>query len=311
MKKRFEKLVKLGVLTALAMYFVNKSIEHYASLRNLLSLHDGTYYNWKNIRIFYKKQGSGSPILLVHDLYPSSSSQEWSEIMDQLAEHHTVYALDLPGCGRSDKPQITYTNYYYVLMLTSFVQDVIKEKCDVMSTGKSGSFTVLAASIEPELFGKLTLINPESTSTLEAVPDTRSKVIKFLVDIPILGTSLYYLLTAENQVEEAFCEKYFYNPSHVNKKLMQTYYESAHGKQGNGRYLMASLHGNYVNNTIRYALPKLSNDIHLIFGKEWDHVDNIAESYRSLNDSITCSFVEKTKMLPQLEAPEKILSLIE
>ena len=310
MKKRFEKLVKLGVLTAIVMYFINKSIESYASLKNLLTSHEGTFYNWKNTRIFYKKAGSGSPILLIHDLYPTSSSQEWYKIMDQLSEHHTIYALDLPGCGRSDKPQITYTNYYYVLMLIDFIQNVVKEKCDIMSTGISGSFTLLAASIEPQLFGKLTLINPVSPAKLEKIPDTRSKVIKFLVDVPILGTSLYYLLTAENQVEEEFCEKYFYNPFHVDSKLMHTYYESAHRMEGNGRYLMASLHGNYVNNTIRFALPKLSNDIHLIFGKECSHVDNVAASYRSLNDSITCSFIEKTKMLTQLEAPEKLFNLI-
>ena len=65
--------------------------------------------------------------LLIHDLTPSSSAYEWSKMIDELAESHTVYALDLLGCGRSDKPSITYANYLYVQLITDFAKQVIKE----------------------------------------------------------------------------------------------------------------------------------------------------------------------------------------
>lgn len=307
MKKRFQRLLKLGVLTAILMYFINKSIESYALVRNLLTSHEDNYFRWKEHKIFYNKTGTGSPVLLIHDLYPSSSSQEWCEVVDKLAADHTVYTLDLLGCGRSDKPNMTYTCYYYVLLITDFVRKVIGEKTDVMSTGKSGSFTVLAANMNPDLFGKITLVNPESLGKLECLPDYRSKILKFVMDLPIAGTSVYYLMTSETQIEDDFSERYFYNPFHVSSRMMHTYYESAHIKQGGGRHLLASLHGCYVNNTIRFALPALTQKLHLIFGNEMDNANNIAKSYQELNNSITCSFVEKTKMLPQMEAPEKFL----
>ena len=311
MKKRFQLLVKLGVLTAILMYFINKSIESYALVRNLLSSQKDDFYKWKEHKIFYQKIGEGSPILLIHDLHPSSSSQEWCEVVDKLAEKHTVYTLDLLGCGRSDKPNMTYTNYYYVMLITDFIKDVIGEKTKVMSTGISGSFTILAANMNPDLFDDITLVNPQSLNKLECVPDYRSKVLKFVMYLPIIGNSVYYLMTSETQTEFDFSEKYFYNPFHVTSKMMHTYYESAHIKQGGGRHLMACLNGCYVNNTIRFALPNIKQDIHLIFGDHVDNAENIAKSYHHYNEFLTYGFVEKTNMIPQLEAPEKFLAALD
>ena len=45
----------------------------------------------------HHRQGSGSPIVLVHGI--GSRWQVWRPILDRLAEHHDVIALDLPGFG--------------------------------------------------------------------------------------------------------------------------------------------------------------------------------------------------------------------
>ena len=51
-----------------------------------------------------------------------------TKVIDKLAENHAVYALDLLGCGRSEKPKITYTNYLYVQLISDFIKNVIHEK---------------------------------------------------------------------------------------------------------------------------------------------------------------------------------------
>ena len=125
MKKRLETLLKLGIFAGIVMYFANKFVESSALLRKLLKINSGYYYNWKHGSIYYTKQGHGDPLLLIHDLYPSSSSAEWNEVIEDLSQSHTVYAIDLPGCGRSAKPHITYVNYFYTQLLSDFVTDVI------------------------------------------------------------------------------------------------------------------------------------------------------------------------------------------
>ncbi|WP_280233841.1 alpha/beta fold hydrolase [Nocardia cyriacigeorgica] len=51
------------------------------------------------VRMHYVTGGSGTPVVLIHG-WPQTW-YGWWEIMPALAEHHTVYAIDLPGLGDS------------------------------------------------------------------------------------------------------------------------------------------------------------------------------------------------------------------
>lgn len=310
MKHRLKTLLKLTACTTIAMYVVNKFIESTATVRHFLTMHCGNYFSWRYGKIFYKKIGSGSPVLLIHDLHPASSSQEWEEVIDSLSKQHTVYAIDLLGCGRSDKPNITYSNFLYVQLISDFAREIIKDKAIVISTGKSDSFVITTANMYPELFDDLYLVNPEGFGKASVCPDKRSKAMKAILCCPILGTFVYYLLTSRSQMEYDFAEKYFYNPFHLPSKTIHMYYESAHLSSGRGRFLCGSLAGNFVNLDIRYALSKLNHPVHLIFGDKMDHADKIAACYQKINPMVTYSFIEKTKMLPQLEAPKQFCNLI-
>jgi len=53
-------------------------------------------------RAHVRVHGDGPPLLLVHGLMTSSYS--WRYVLEPLGRHFTVYAPDLPGNGRSDRP---------------------------------------------------------------------------------------------------------------------------------------------------------------------------------------------------------------
>lgn len=308
MKKRLETLLKLGIFAGIVMYFANKFIESSALLRRLLKTNSGKYYHWKHGSIYYTKQGEGEPLLLIHDLYPTSSSVEWDRIIEELTKTNTVYTIDLPGCGRSCKPYTTYVNYFFTQLLSDFVKDIIQTKTAIMATGISGSFAIMAANINPEYFGKLTLVNPLSPAKLASIPTKTSKFTKSIMSCPILGTFLYYLLTSENEIEYNFTESYFYNPFQVSSKIVHTYYESAHLQQGGGRHLLASLHNNYVNTNIAAPFAHLNQKVQIIFGSELPNAESIAAAYQKLKEDIQISYIPKTKVLPQLENPSRFLS---
>lgn len=309
-KHRIEKLMKLAIWTSVAMYLANKFVESSATIHHLLKVKKDGFYDWRHGKVYYTKAGSGLPLLLIHDLSPASSQQEWTKVFDSLSENHTVYAIDLLGCGRSDKPNISYSNYLYVQLLTDFIQNVIKEKADIYATGKSGSFVIMAAKLNSNIIRDITLVNPESFHDSSVQTDFRKKFIKTLLDLPLLGTFLYYQLMSKNQLDYIFTEKYFYNPFHLDDRTILTYYEAAHLSHGDGRHLLASLYANYVNIDIQFALPKVENSIHLILGSEHPDARNITRSYQKIHPHTTCKFVDKAKMLPQLEAPEYFLNAI-
>ena len=103
--KHSKKLVTLSVLTTMsgaAIYFLNKTLDTAAVRKNLLASAEKEIFSWQFGDIFYTKKGTGTPMLLLHDLHCASSGREWQYIEDTLAKDHTVYTLDLLGCGRSD-----------------------------------------------------------------------------------------------------------------------------------------------------------------------------------------------------------------
>ena len=93
--------------TTLAFHVINKFIFNASDEHS--EEDESNYYNWKFGNIYYKKEGTGSPVLLIHDLNHYSSSMEWDKVIGTLSKEHTVYTIDLLGCGKSDKPAITYT----------------------------------------------------------------------------------------------------------------------------------------------------------------------------------------------------------
>ena len=109
-KKNLKTCTILTGLTVASMHIVNRFVYYMSTIDEMLSDKNAEYYDWRFGRICYHKTGSGSPLLLIHDLNVCSSSYEWNQIVDQLSKTNTVYTIDLLGCGRSDKPYLTYTD---------------------------------------------------------------------------------------------------------------------------------------------------------------------------------------------------------
>lgn len=313
MKKNKHKLLTTSILFALAtgiIYVINRLVFATAVLKNLLKSSADNYYNWRFGKVYYKKKGHGSPVLLIHDLTVYSSAYEWNKVVNELAEAHTVYAIDLLGCGRSEKPRITYTNYLYVQLIADFIKNIIGEKADVIASGYSGSFTVLASYTNPEFINKIVLINPPSLASLNKVPSKRSKLYKFILEFPIFGTLIYNIKTCQSNIQLLFTEKYLYNPFSVTPEMVDTYYEAAHKSLSNSKFLLSSLVAGYTNNNITHALREINQSVTILYCEGETDSEKIAESYTTYNPAIESCMLKHAKHLPQLEIPEKFLEIL-
>lgn len=313
MKKNKTKLLTIGFLLTLAsgiIHIINRIIFTTANLKGLLKSSANNYYHWRFGKIYYKKRGAGSPLLLIHDLTVYSSAYEWNFIIEKLAETHTVYAIDLLGCGRSEKPKMTYTSYLYVQMLSDFIKNVIHEKADIIASGYSGSFAVLACNNESDLFGNLFLINPPSFSTLNKIPGKRSKFYKFLLETPVFGTLIYNMITCQSNINLMFTEKYLFNPFKATPEMLDVYYESAHKSFSSSKFLLSSITGCYINNNIVHALKNIDHNIVLFFGEAEEKSDETCENYINCNAAAESAVITATKHLPHVEAPHKFLDLL-
>lgn len=303
-------LFTLGVSIA-GIYTYNKFIEKTASQKNLLSDKDGEYYDWKYGKIFYTKIGNGSPVLLIHDTDSSASSVEWNKLVHRLTKKHTVYTIDLLGCGRSDKPALEYTNYLYVQMLLSFMKDVIQEKTVVISSNISTSFVVMANHIDSSLFEKIILINPASLKQLDIIPDDLSKFKKSIIQLPFVGTFVYNIMNNMQHIDNSFRTRYVTKPQLISSSIEDIYYEAAHKNGSNGRFLYSSLLGNYVNNSITHAVKSITTPVLIIGSTEMKHYSLTLDDYHKVNTNLDIIRINNGSLYPHMEIPEKINSIIE
>ena len=310
MKKHGHKLLTIAALLSTAtgiIHLANKFIDATSQLKEMLDTSSPKTYEWRFGNVYYTKQGQGSPVLLVHDIIPGCSGYEWNKISSQLATEHTVYTIDLLGCGRSEKPEITYTNFVFVQLLCDFVKKVIGEKTTIIASGFSGSFAMMAYRNDPDSFRKIFLINPPSLSSLKQMPCEDNKFYKYLIESPIFGTLIYHMITARESIGSLFMENMFYNPFHVSDDIIDTYYESAHKGGASAKYLYSSYVGKYMNISINNAVSSTDICIYIISGCKEPNCSSITAEYQKLNSSIETAVIPETKHLPHLEAPEQFL----
>lgn len=79
-------------------------------------------------------------------------------------------------------------------MLCDFISEVIQEKTDVIASGYSSSFLITSCNINPDIYGKLILVNPEDLAVLNQAPTHSTKILKILLKTPLIGTLVYNML---------------------------------------------------------------------------------------------------------------------
>ncbi len=306
--EHIKTLIKLDVFALGILHLSNQFITSIASSKNMVKMGSGKYYTWQHGDIYYQKTGEGSPIILLHETHPYFSSYVWSEVIDQLSTNHTVYSVDLPGCGRSYKSNIEYTNYFFVLFLNSFIQDVVKEKCEIIAEGYSSSYAIMSAHAGNDKISHITAVNPYSLKDLNKPSGKKQKLASTLISLPVIGTTIYNIVTSRSNIDYHFTEKLMYNPFRSKSRYVDTCYEAAHYNNGAGKYLLSSINGNYLTVNIKNALKEKGDLITILYGEKIENANNIVKAYQRENPDIKAYSIMKTKHLPQLERPSCFIS---
>jgi len=314
MKKITKKLLIItsiiGLVT-LIIALINKLTYVFSSLDNNLYNHNSNYYEWKFGKIHYTVSGNGKPIILVHSLKNGASLYEFNKIIKILSKNRTVYAIDLIGYGKSEKPKITYTAFLYVQLLSDFIQNIVEGKPDIITSGKTNAIVTMLTLQHPNEINKLIFINPEDLTLLSSNPSTKNSILKYILEIPILGTFIYNLISSHNNMGRLFNKRYIYTARSYQHKFISAFYEAAHLGKSNNKFAYASNHCKYTNVNITNGLKEINHSIYIIQGSE-RYIDPayIASSYKHVNAAIESSIINKTRDFPHIENPESTIELI-
>jgi pimeloyl-ACP methyl ester carboxylesterase len=117
------------------------------------------------VRWRYLHAGSGPPLLLIHGFMAYSLS--WRFNMQALSRHFSVYAIDLPGCGfsqRTDNPECSLTSDAEGVL--RFMDHLGLDQADILGTSRGGGVAIVLAALAPQRIRRLLLvcaINPWSS----------------------------------------------------------------------------------------------------------------------------------------------------
>lgn len=311
MKNKIKTLIILSGLTTASMHIINRMNYSLYTIKNCLKFSENNYYEWRFGKIRYIKKGNGSPLLLLHDFTIGSSVYEFHKIIDELSLNYEIYAIDLLGYGLSDKPNITYTNYLFVQLIIDFIKNMIGKKTNIVATGDSIQAALMACHNDPEIINKMIFINPKNLYELNQIPSKQTKLLKIILETPVIGTFIYNLLTNRTSMEHTFRQDYFFNPINIEETDILSYLESAHLPDYSSKYVFASYIAKYTNTNIIHALKEINHSIYMIGGEEEKEIHTTIENYTYYNNAIESVFIPYTKHLPHMEAPEKITNYIQ
>lgn len=108
--------------------------------------------------ISYFREGRGETIILLHGI--TTYSFIWRKMIPLLSTNYDVVAIDLLGCGNSDKPlDIDYSIKNQAKIIAEFIDKLKLEKVHLIAHDIGGGIAQILASNYTELFRDVTLIN--------------------------------------------------------------------------------------------------------------------------------------------------------
>lgn len=136
-------------------------------------------YDWQGLQLHYCRLGQGPPIVLLHGL--GLSHLEWEKNIETLTRYGTVYALDLPGFGASDKPLQALTSRELAEAAVAWAAGIGLEPGVWLGHSFGGEVALWVGALRPELAKGLILA---ATPGLPPKQDLPGLILNLLHDGP-------------------------------------------------------------------------------------------------------------------------------
>ena len=223
-------------------------------------------YRWKGWDLAYSVAGEGEPLLLVHGIYAGASSFEFRKNFRELSKNFRVYALDLLGCGMSERPARRYGPEDVISQVEDFVREEIGGQAHLVASSLSAALLVPAAVRSPRLFKKLVLICPTGYGTLDRPSGRLGDVVYGLFRAPVLGDTLYHAIVSRRGLRY-FLEGMTYNdPDLVTEGLVDDYYRTSH--QPGAKNFVAAFVAGKLNLGVADLWPRVPHRTLICWGLE-------------------------------------------
>ncbi len=173
------------------------------------------YIDVNGIRARYRQAGQdGPPVVLIHGL--GASAEIWSANLDALASRYRVHVPDLPGFGRSEKPEwMDYSPGAYSRFLLDFMTALGIGRASLVGHSLGGGVALRAILDDPGRVDRLILVSSAGIGREVSLPLRIASLpffnrIFFKPPLPVFTRFLHRLV---------------YDPAAISGEFARLYYE--------------------------------------------------------------------------------------
>jgi pimeloyl-ACP methyl ester carboxylesterase len=258
------------------------------------------YVSVGGVRTRYWQAGSeGSPVILLHGI--GCSVLEWQANMMALAVQHRVYAVDLLGCGLTEKPsEETYTVPRLAQSVLDFLSANAIQRAHFAGFSLGGRIALECALVAPERVSSMVLVAPAGMARDGTLIHFR------LASVPLLGEML---IRPTPPNTKTLWRLAFWDPSFVTAEFVAAKLNLARLPGAKAAFLKTLRSGltwrglkvSHVN-ALRAALPTVGAPTLVIWGKQ-DKFLSVAhaEVLRRSLPNVQIQIFDHCGHLPQIE----------
>ncbi len=252
------------------------------------------------------------PIILLHGF--GTSIGHWRQNLEQLSQHHTVYALDLLGFGASEKAIAAYNVALWVDLVDDFWQTFIGQPAILIGNSIGSLVSLVAAAERPKLAAGLVMISlPDPGVQTEAMPPWLVPIVdqvqSFVASPPILQPLFY--LVRRPAVIRRWVKLAYHNPDAITDELVEILSLPARDRRAAQAFsrLFSAMGSPRLGPAVKTVLPNLTIPILLIWGKQ-DRLIPIQlanpRKYLEYNPNLKLVELDEAGHCPHDECPEKV-----
>lgn len=216
------------------------------------------------LTLHYVAAGHGPAVLLVHGL--GGFGESWRGTIETLATRATVFAVDLPGFGRSTKPRTTYRLGYFARALHAFLDGLGIGQASLVGHSLGGAVAVTYALTHPSRVERLALV-----AGLVPGFSVRMSLGYRLVTVPVLGETL--ALCGRASLYKAAIARCFHTPRRADVDFLVDHdYAERTGPEARAAWLATARHirADFVNHRgdYRRAIATLDLPVLVVHGRQ-------------------------------------------
>ncbi len=264
---------------------------------------DATYADLGELRMHYIEKGAGEPLLLIHGY--ASSTYCFRKVIGPLSERFHVYAIDLKGFGRSDKPADgDYTLETLASEVVLFMEGMGIEKAALAGSSLGGGVSLMTALHYPDRVDRLVLLDPG------CYPMEPNRMFRML-RTPGLGTLTIMFWT--RSAYRRLLEQSIYDHALIDDEMLDGFYRPYREWDARRAALLTARALDFDRLealTARY--PEIAAETLIVWGEQ-DRTVPLSFGRRLRGDlgRSRLAVIPECGHMPSEEHPDKLVSLVE